>query len=72
MPAIFLPQIAKKINKACLARVIVICSDHRHVYGGPPIKVLICTSTSPESTLHKFVTVIVKGPTATLFLTYSS
>jgi len=29
MPAIFQPQIAKKINKALSVRVIVICCDHK-------------------------------------------
>jgi len=58
MPAIFQPQIAKKINKAPSVRVIVICSDHRLLWRDS-YKGVGGSSTSPDSILHKIIIIII-------------
>jgi len=58
MPTIFQPRIAKKINKALSVRVIVICSGHKLLWRDS-YKGVGCTSTSPESVLHKIIIIII-------------
>jgi len=51
------PQIAKKINKAPLFRVIVVCSDHRFLWSDSYKSVYPALQWN-ESTLHKIIIII--------------
>jgi len=54
MPAIFQPQIAKRINKTPSVRVIVIFSDHKLLWRDS-FKDVDFALTSDESILHKII-----------------
>jgi len=58
MPAIFQPQIAKKINKAPSVWVIVICSGHRLLWRDS-YKDVDPALTSDESILHNIITIFI-------------
>jgi len=55
----FNPGLQKKINKALSVRVIVICSDHKHLWRDS-YKGVGHTSTLLESILHKIIIIIIK------------
>jgi len=59
MPAIFLTLIAKQINKAISVRVVVFIGDNKLLWRDS-YKGVGCTSTSPESILHKIIIIRIK------------